>query len=83
MRVLHSHSVFLLRYAITLVLSFKMFARVSVLSLALSCIVSTTAALDLDVQNKGNDDLFHLRDYDANVYRLYHTGRAGSCRWNR
>ncbi|KAL1799360.1 hypothetical protein ACET3X_003397 [Alternaria dauci] len=29
-----------------------MFARVSVLSLALSCIVSTTAALDLDVQNK-------------------------------
>ncbi|KAH6861269.1 putative glycosyl hydrolase [Alternaria alternata] len=29
-----------------------MFASVSVLSLALSCIVSTTAALDLDVQNK-------------------------------
>jgi mannan endo-1,6-alpha-mannosidase len=39
-----------------------MFARTSVLSLALLCIVSNTAALDLDVQNQGNGDLFHLRD---------------------
>jgi hypothetical protein len=59
-----------------------MFARASVLSLALSCIVRS-AALDLDVQNQGNDDLFQSRDYEANVYRLYQERCKDSCKWSR